>query len=178
VAGEPVTSGEVRRVDYWGRAAAVEVVAGPWAAAYSAHLGREVVLARAAPGEVVYGGAVTLVTGASLAWLADVVGATVDGARFRATFQLDGDDLRPHAEDGWVGRRLRIGTAEVRVRGVVPRCAVIDLHPVSGDRDLRLLQALARDGRGPGQEATFGVDAEIIVPGQARTGDPVGLTSS
>ena len=31
---EPVATGEVLDVDYWGRTAAVEVVHGPWAAAY------------------------------------------------------------------------------------------------------------------------------------------------
>ena len=170
VAGEPVPTGRVRTVDYWGRTTTVEEVAGPWSEAYSAHLGRDVVLAAAAPGDVVYGGAVTLVTSASLARASEVVGAAVDGARFRATFQLDGDDLLPDAEAGWVGRRLRIGSAEVRVLGAVPRCGVIDLHPTSGVRDLGLLKALAA-GR-PGQaEVTFGVDAEVTVPGRVATGD-------
>ncbi|WP_457206393.1 MOSC domain-containing protein [Nocardioides sp. P5_C9_2] len=171
VVGAPVPTGEVLRVDYWGRVVPVEVVDGPWAAAYSAHLGREVVLTRSAPGDVVYGGSVTLVTSASLDRLADEVGAPVDGARFRATFQLAGDELSPHAEDRWVGRRLRIGTAEVRVRGLVPRCAVIDLDPASGVRDLDLLKALARHRRRDG-EVAFGVDAEITRAGDVGTGDP------
>lgn len=168
--GEPVPTGEVLDVDYWGRTAAVEVVAGPWAAAYSSLLGREVVLGRCAPGDVVYGGAVTLVTSASLARLSEEVGAPVDAARFRATVQLDGD-LPAHAEDDWVGRRLRLGGAEVRVRGVVPRCGVIDLDPDSGLRDLGLMRALAayRLARG---EVVFGVDAEVTVPGTVATGDP------
>ena len=173
--GEPVLTGELRTVDYWGRTTPVEVVTGPWAAAYSAHLGREVLLAASPPGAVVYGASVTLVTSASLARLADVVGADVDAARFRATFQLDGDDLRPFSEEGWVGRRLRIGTAEVRVRQVVPRCAVIDVDPASGIRDLRLLKALAglRPAHG---EAVFGVDADITVPGHVQTGDAAALS--
>lgn len=169
VVGEPMSTGRVRAVDYWGRTAVVELVDGPWAAAYSAHLGREVVLARCAPGDVVYGGSVSLVTSASLAALADEVGAPVDGARFRATFHLDCGGLAPYGEDGWVGRRLRIGTAEVRIRGAVPRCAVVDLDPVSGARDLALMRALAdlRGADGP----TFGVDADVTVPGLVRTGD-------
>lgn len=175
VVGEPVRTAEVREVDYWGRSAVVHLVEGPWAAAYSAHLGREVVLACAAPGEVVYGGSVTLVTDGSLARLADQVGAPVDGARFRATFQLDSGDAQPHVEDGWAGRRLRLGTAEVRVRGVVARCAVIDLDPASGVRDLGLMKALAGYRRGHG-EVAFGVDAEVTVPGWVRTGDQAMLT--
>jgi uncharacterized protein YcbX len=169
VADEPVPTGRVRTVDYWGRSTTVEEVAGPWSAAYSAHLGRDVVLAAAGPGEVVYGGAVTLVTSASLARVSEAVGVAVDGARFRATFQLDGD-LPPDAEEGWVGRRLQIGGAEVRVLGVVPRCGVIDLHPASGVRDLGLLKALAGDRPGRA-EVTFGVDAEVTVPGRVATGD-------
>jgi len=172
--GEPVPTGEFRTVDYWGRPAAVQVVDGPWAAAYSAHLGREVVLAASAPGDVVYGGPVTLVTSASLRALADEVGTAVDGARFRATLQLDAAALPPYDEEGWLGRRLRVGTAEVRVRSVVPRCAVVDLDPATGARDLGLLEALARRPRTLG-ELPFGVDAEVTVPGYVETGDPATL---
>jgi len=172
VTDQPVPTGEVRTVAYWSRAAQVELVAGPWAAAYSAHLGREVVLAASAPGAVVYAGSVTLVTRASLTSLGHAVGAPVEGARFRATFELDGDDVAPRAEEGWAGRRVRLGTAEVRVLGVVPRCAVVDLHPVSGARDLGVLQALAARRDAPG-EVGFAVDAEVTVPGTVTTGDSV-----
>ncbi len=177
VAGEPVSTGDVRTVDYWGRTAEVERVEGPWASAYSAFLGREVVLTSSAPGEMVYGGPVTLVTTASLSRLAAEVGVPVDGARFRATFQLDGGDhLDPHAEDGWAGRRLRLGTAELRVRGLVPRCAVIDLSPASGARDLGLLHALSAYRRSAG-EVTFGVYADVTLPGRVTSGDPAVLTT-
>ncbi len=172
VTGAPLPAGETRTVDYWGRHVTAEVVDGPWAAAYSAHLGRDVALASTVPGDVVYGSSVTLVTNASLVRLSDEVGAHVEGARFRATFQLDVDDLPPHAEDDWVGRRLRIGDAEVRVRGLVPRCAVIDLDPTSGVKDLEVLKTLARRSRDR-DEIPFGLDAVVTVPGQVRTGDPV-----
>ena len=171
VVGEPVSTGEVRKVDYWGRTAVVELLEGPWAAAYSGHLGREVVLASSAPGEVVDGGSVTIVTSGSLAALADEVGAPVDGARFRATFEVDTGNARPHVEDGWIGRRLRLGPADVLVRGVVPRCAVIDLDPASGARDLALMKALAGYRRSRG-EVAFGVEAEVVVPGRVRTWHP------
>lgn len=172
VVDRPVPTGDVRTVDYWGRAAAVEVVAGPWADAYSTHLGRDVVLAASAPGAVVYGAAVTLVTTSSLVRLADELGAPVDAARFRATFRVDTGDLPPHVEDGWVGRRLRVGGAEVRVRSLVPRCAVVDLDPGSGARNRPVLEALARYRRRPG-EVVFGVDAEVTVPGVVDDGDLV-----
>lgn len=177
VSGAPAPTGEVREVDYWGRTVALEVVDGPWAAAYSDHLGTEVVLARSAPGDIVYGASVTLVTRTSLAGLAREVGASVDGARFRATFELEGEHLCPREEDDWIGRRLRIGDAEVRVRGLVPRCRVIDLDPATGVHDRRLLEALARGHRRDGL-VTFGVEAEVTRPGRVTTGDPAGSATA
>lgn len=174
VVGAPALTGDRRTVDYWGRSVAVEVVDGPWAAAFSDHLGRPVLLAAASPGDVVYGAAVTLVTGASLARLAELAVTPVDAARFRATFQLNGDEVRPDEENRWIGRALRLGTAVVRVRRAVPRCRVIDLHPDTGVRDLDLLPLLAERDR---QETTFGVDAEVIVPGEVGTGDDATLVA-
>ncbi|GAB2758639.1 MOSC domain-containing protein [Nocardioides pakistanensis] len=170
----PEPTGDLLAVDYWGRTARVETVAGPWAAAFSEHLGYDVVLARsAAPGEVVYGASVTLVTTASLTHLADHLGTTVDSARFRSTFLLH-DGAEPHAEDSWVGRRLRLGEAEVAVNGIVPRCAVIDLDPDTGARNGNLMRTLAGYRRGE-QEVHFGVDAVVVRPGVVRVGDHADL---
>jgi uncharacterized protein YcbX len=174
VEGRPQPTGEVRKVDYWGRTAAVEVVDGPWAQACSRHLGYDVLLARAAPGEVVYGGSVTLVTDASLALLADRLGQPVTGARFRSTLQVDTGGQSPHVEDGWVGRTLRVGGAVLRIRGRVPRCAVVDLDPVSGARDADVMRTLAGYRRAD-TDVCFGVDAEVVEPGRVDQGDPVEL---
>lgn len=172
--GEPGPTGDVREVDYWGRAVRVERVAGPWGEALSDHLGREVSLAATAPGEVVYGAAVSVVTRGSLAQLGSEVGAPVDGARFRATLELDRTGGGPAGEEHWAGRRLRVGSAEVRVRGPVSRCAVVDLDPATGVRDLAVLRTLAR--RAPeAAGAPFGVDAEVTRPGWVRSGDPAEL---
>lgn len=172
VAGEPVSTGVVRDVDYWGRTQQARVMDGPWAGALSEHLGRDVLLASFTPGDVVYGAPVSLVTDASVARLAEVVGAPVDAARFRATFQLGGD-LEPHAEDGWIGRRLTLGTAEIEIRSLIPRCAVIDLDPAAGVPDLRLLKALG--GYRRDQQLGFGVDAVVTVPGRVSVGDEAAL---
>jgi uncharacterized protein YcbX len=116
----------------------------------------------------VYGGSVSVVTTRSLAHLAAELAAPVQDARFRATVTLDVDDLPAFAEDDWAGRRLRLGVAEIEVRGRVPRCAVIDMDPTSGRRDLEVMKALpGLHGRG----VEFGVDAVVIVPGLVRTGD-------
>lgn len=174
LAGSPEPTGRWLRVDYWGRDASVEVVDGPWAESFSRHLGYDVVLARsAAPGEVVYGGSVTLVTTGSLRLLGERLGAGhglpggVDDARFRATLLLDAAE--PHVEDSWVGRQLRIGDAVVRVRGTVPRCAVVDVGPATGVRDAPILKTLAGYRRGE-QEVHFGVDAVVVEPAVVQTG--------
>jgi len=162
----PIGNGQVLEVDYWGRTARLEVVEGPWAAAYSRLLGFEVVLCRAGPGEVVYGAPVSLVTTEALRWLGEKVGRAIEPERFRATFLVDsGPDAR-RTEDDWVGRSLQVGEAALEVRGAIPRCAVIDLDPVTGERAGSLLKALAPD-------LTFAVDAVVTRPGLVRVGDAV-----
>ena len=168
VEGVPVASGEVLEVDYWGRVASLEVVEGPWAAAYSRHLGFDVVLARAAPGEVVYAGPVSLVTTESLRWLAERAGRPVSAERFRSTLVVDSGPGSRRVEDDWVGTERQVGEARVRVLGRIPRCAVIDLDPSTGVRDGSLLKLL------DAPDLTFGVDAVVTRPGPVRLGDPAG----
>jgi len=171
VEGVPTPTGEELKVDYWGRVAQLEVLDGPWAAAYSEYLGFDVVLARPVhAGEVVYGAAVTLVTTSSLRLLGERLGRPVQSPRFRSTVLLDTGDLEAHAEDGWVGRELALGEARVRVHGTVPRCAVVDLDPDTGRRDADVLGTLAGYRRGQG-EVCFGVDAVVTTAGKVRSGD-------
>jgi len=173
--GAPSTNGEILRVEYWGRTAAVEVCTGPWAQAYSELLGYDVALCRSVTaGDVVYGASVTLVTTSSMRLLAQHLGREVDSARFRSTFLVDTGDCPPHLEDSWVGRELRIGEATVRVQGVVPRCAVVDLDPVTGHHDGSVLRQLAGYRRSR-QDISFGVDAVVTAPGRVRAGDQVEL---
>ena len=168
----PTGTGEKLEVDYWGRVAALEVVTGPWAAAYSDFLGHDVVLARSArPGEIVYGGSVSLVTSSSLDRVARDVGP-VDSAQFRATFTLETTGQEPFVEDGWVGRPQRVGEAEVEVRSVLPRCAVVDLDPATGERSADVLKSLAGYRRSLG-EIVFGVDAVVTRPGRVEVGATV-----
>jgi uncharacterized protein len=171
VEGEPTLTSEELKIDYWGRVAQLEVVDGPWAAAYSEHLGFEVELARPVhAGEVVYGASVSVVTTSSLRLLEERLGRHVASERFRSTFLVNTDELAPHVEDEWVGRELQLGDARVQVRGVVPRCAVIDLDPATGRRDGDVLATLAGYRRAQG-EISFGVDAVVTVAGRVRTGD-------
>jgi uncharacterized protein len=169
VSGVPAATGETVKLDYWGRLAALDIIAGPWAAAFSRHLGYDVVLTRTSrPGEVVFGGSVSLVTTSSLDRLAQDVGP-VDQRQFRATMTIDTTGEPAFVEDGWHGRRLRLGDAEVEVRGAIPRCAVIGLDPVSGLKRADVLRTLGGYRRMSG-EVVFGVDAVVTRPGRVEVG--------
>ena len=68
--------------------------------------------------------------------------------------------------------RLQLGDAVVKVEAPVARCGVIDLDPVTGEKDGSLLKALAGYRPNSGGEPWFGVDARVVVPGVVRPGDP------
>ena len=162
---EPEPTGERITCDYWGREVDLELVGGPYAELFSSWLDRPVRLARARRGDVVFAAPVSMVTTASLRDLAGQVGQdAVDAARFRPTLVVETEE--PYAEDTWLGREVRVGEATLRVGVPIPRCAVIDINPGTGERDVRLLKTLAshRPLNRAGEPA-FGVFAEVVTPG-------------
>jgi uncharacterized protein YcbX len=169
-------TGEQVTCDYWGREVTLELIDHPLAAEASRLLGlspaRGVRLAAAPPRGVVYAGAVSLVAVATLKALAAEVGAPVDPRRFRANLVVE-TGLPARAEEEWVGRELRVGGAVVRPTALTTRCAVVDHHPETGERDLRLLGALPVVGGAP----VCGVDGDVGVPGVVRPGDAVELVA-
>jgi uncharacterized protein YcbX len=176
-----VELGAPMETNFYGRAVRGRVVEGPWAAALSALAGLPLTLLRAdEPGSGHDRGAAagaTLVSTAALEALARAAGldAPVDGRRFRMTLGVDG--VQAHAEDGWLGRRVGVGTAVVVPRGNVGRCRVTTLDPDTGERDLQTLDVI--DDYRAGVETTeplpFGVWCEVIEPGRVVVGDPVTL---
>jgi uncharacterized protein YcbX len=179
----PRATGETLDVSYWGRPIRVDVVEGPWAEPFSHLLGQRVLLARARTGDVVYGGAVSITTAASLAALrvvsrdapgvAESLPPRCHDARFRSTLVIDTTATsydQPGSENAWVGHELVVGAATVRLTAPVVRCGVVDLDPVTGRRDLHLLDALPRSAAG---EPVFGLQGEVTRPGLVRRGDAV-----
>jgi uncharacterized protein YcbX len=116
-------------------------------------------------------GPVSLVTTASLRRLTELSGGEPDGSnvnplRFRANLLIDlpGSGF---PEDGWPGRRLRVGPEVIlRVVGPLTRCVMIDMaQDRVGERN-DLLKTLAEN-----HGLTFGVFATVEQPGRVATGE-------
>ena len=155
-------------------------VIGPWQKALSAYAGAPLRLLWSESGaadRAATGGAVSLISQASLERLRAEAGATapVDGRRFRMSFEIDG--VPEHAEDEWIGSRVRVGQAEIDVGGDVGRCVITTLDPDLGTRDLDTLGALARyRHEGHTEPLPFGVYAAVTTPGRVAVGDAIGAS--
>lgn len=170
----PVKLGEAKVTGFWGRPVRGHLVEGPWSAALSEVLGKPVRLVRADdPGGGFDEAPVSLLSEASLEELARQSGEEhVDGRRFRMLIHLAGTG--PHEEDDWIGRRVRIGDALVRVTKQDPRCRMTTRNPDTGVRDFDTLRAIKNYRGVRGKKAIdFGVYADVEEPGRVRVGDPV-----
>jgi uncharacterized protein YcbX len=171
-----VEPGEPIEATLYDRPHPSRAVPGPWQEALSRHAGEPLTLLWSERGAVdrgIGGGAVSIVSRGSLERLGEeaAVGA-VDGRRFRMLFEIHGVDA--HSEDGWIGRRVELGTAVVAPVGDVGRCAVTTMNPDSGVADLdtlRVLTAYRPEGRT--ERLPFGVHAAVVQPGRVRVGDRV-----
>jgi uncharacterized protein YcbX len=178
VAGE-VELGDAVATNFYGqRHVDGRVVVGPWQDALSSFVGRPIRLVQPLePGAGVDRGqgAVSILSTGSLEALREAAGVAepVDPRRFRMLFGVAG--VEPHEEDSWLGRRVRIGAAEVEVRGNVGRCLVTSRNPSSGERDLPTLDVLAeyRDAVETTEALPFGVWATVTQPGRVQLGDSV-----
>jgi MOSC domain-containing protein len=174
----PVETGDEIAASFHGTSKRARLVPGPWDEGLSDVAGTSVRLVqpdRPAPDRG-RSGAATLLGEGSLAAIADVLGIeTIDSRRFRMNFGVGG--LEPHAEDGWIGRRVRVGEAVVVPAGNVGRCAITTQDPSTGVRDLDTLAALAdyRAEIGTTEPLPFGVHASVATPGLVRRGDVVEL---
>jgi uncharacterized protein YcbX len=177
VAGE-IELGARLATRFYSRPAQAHELLGGFSGALSEHIGRPVRIVEGIDRSGIdrgRGGAVSLVSLASLGALARIAGvATIDSRRFRMLVVVGGLD-EPHEEDTWIGERVRIGGAVVRVRGHVGRCIVTHRHPESGTVDLPTLDLLRgyRAGLDTTEPLAFGVYGEVLEPGDVAVGDPV-----
>jgi uncharacterized protein YcbX len=135
--------------------------------ALSEHVGRPVSLAPEESVPHFDEGPVHLVTAASLRTLGRALGRPVDWRRSRANLlvDLEGDGFPEH---GWVGRLIRIGEVELRVRDVMPRCVMLDAAQVGLPVDGGVLKRVTYLADG-----ALGVVADVAGGGRVAVGDMV-----
>jgi uncharacterized protein YcbX len=161
-----ITLGEAVGSQFYGRPRAVRPVLGPFSEALSELAGRSLRLVHAENGAVDRGrgGAVSLLSTAAC--------DRFDARRFRMLFGIGG--VPAHAEDDWVGYRVRIGDAVVRPLSETGRCLVTSQDPDTGLADMDMLEWI-RENRpeGTAEPLPFGVHGKVVEPGTVRVGDPV-----
>jgi len=87
--------------------------------------------------------------------------------RFRPNLVVDGLD-EPFAEDGWCGRRVRIGSVVASARQPTVRCAMPLRAQPGLDRQAGLFAALDALHR-----YHLGIYLDVVEPGEIRVGDDV-----
>lgn len=113
-----------------------------------------------------------VMTRASLETLARRVSACrFDVRRFRPNLLLEATRAGVEfPERDWIGARLAIGSAVIRIEAECPRC-VMTTHGFDDlPRDPGIMRALVREAGG-----SLGVYASVNEPGRVRAGDPVEL---
>lgn len=167
--------GETVVTDFYGRPVRGRVVDGDWSDAISRFVGRPLRLVRCdEPGAGVDRdlGTVTMLSDASLDELARQAHVDgVDARRFRMLIGIAG--CEPHEEDSWLGGRVRVGTAVVRLHEQVARCAITTQNPDSGVPDLDTLREIKRYRGMRDKDIDFGVFGEVEAPGRVRVGDAI-----
>jgi MOSC domain-containing protein len=92
--------------------------------------------------------------------------------RFRPNIVVSG--AGPWAEDGWLGRRLRIGAVTFRAAKPCDRCVVTTTDQETGERGHEPLRTLGKH-RNVDQKLLFGTNLIPDGPGRVAVGDPVTL---
>ncbi|MEJ7798097.1 MAG: MOSC N-terminal beta barrel domain-containing protein [Solirubrobacteraceae bacterium] len=175
--GGAVELGELIDTRFFSRPASARLVLGPWADSLSEHVGQPLRIVEGVGRAGVdrgRSGAVSLISSASLARLAQLAGTErVDARRLRMLVEIDG--VVANEEDGWVGDSVRLGGALVRLNGHVGRCVTTTRHPESGLSDLPTLDLLRsyRGGLDTSEPLALGVYGEVLEEGTVALGDAV-----
>lgn len=171
--------GEQIFVQFFSHKTTGRLVIGPWSHALSDHCGQplRLVESRSAVDRGARG-PVSLVSRGSLRHLGEQAGTgPIDTRRFRMLIEVDG--VAAHAEDSWLGQRLRVGSAVLRFDGNVGRCLVTSRDPDTGEKTLPTLDFLRayRSGVQSTEPLPFGIYGRVVRPGTVRVGDTVEFSS-
>ncbi|MGK5738668.1 MOSC domain-containing protein [Micromonospora sp. URMC 103] len=106
-------------------------------------------------------------------WLVEAGEEPVPMSRFRPNLVVEGAPA--WAEDGWQGRRLRIGDVWFRAAGACDRCVVTTTDQETGVRGREPLRTLGRH-RNIRQKLLFGLHLVPVGTGRLAVGDPVSVS--
>ena len=112
---------------------------------------------------------ISIHTNASLQALSEAAGTPVDQRRFRGNIWLDGFDA--WEERNWIGKRIRIGEAEIEVREHIGRCMATTANPETGAQDIWTLKVLEKNWG----HTQFGVYGVVVKNGRIALDDKAEL---
>lgn len=112
---------------------------------------------------------VSIHANASLAELAKTMGTNLEQERFRGNIWLDGPSA--WSEFDWVGKSIRIGTAEFNIIDRIERCVATTVNPATGKVDADTLGTL----NGTYNHQDFGVFGVVSKAGIINIGDKMEL---
>ncbi|MEM9909710.1 MAG: MOSC domain-containing protein [Pseudomonadota bacterium] len=101
--------------------------------------------------------------------LEETMGRDLSISRWRGNIVMEG--LLAWQEFDWIGRKLRIGTAELDVQERIERCLATATNPETGERDADTLGALNKTFG----HQDFGIYATVVASGDIKLGDAVEL---
>jgi uncharacterized protein YcbX len=113
----------------------------------------------------------SLLTTRSLEGLGALVDPVLEPLRFRPNLLVEPVGDAEFPEDAWVGSVVRIGGLSMRLDKRDQRCVMINVDPVTVERDANVLRTVVRE-----RESCFGVYGSIVEPGRVALGDTVSVT--
>jgi uncharacterized protein YcbX len=89
----------------------------------------------------------------------------IDRRRFRPNILIETGEPGPFPEQAWIGRRVRVGDAVLRVQSSCIRCVMTTHGFADVPRDPRVMRTLVKEADG-----NLGVYATVEEPGEIRCG--------
>jgi uncharacterized protein YcbX len=112
----------------------------------------------------------SFLTTQSVASLGASVGETLDMRRFRPNLYIESDEGGDAPENSWIGATIQIGEMQMRIDKRDKRCVVINVDPVTTEKDPAILRSVAQE-----RDTRFGVYGTPVQPGKVKVGDTVSI---
>lgn len=112
---------------------------------------------------------ISIINWATVQALSHAAGLEIDPVRFRGNLYVQG--LEAQSELAWLGKRIRIGQAELEITRPIDRCSATSLDPNTGLVDVNMPALLARQMG----HIFCGLYARVAKAGLIKSGDSIEL---